>query len=282
MKVILCKGLPGAGKTRWAKQLQASNPGQYKHISKDDLRLMLDDGKWSGSNEKMVLKARDLLILLALDNGKHVLVDDTNLNPIHEKHIRDLVKSRNVEVVIQDFTSVPIETCIANDLKRPNSVGEKVIRKMYRDFLNLPVRTILYNPDLPNAIICDLDGTLSLLNGRNPYDASTCDQDLLNDAVYKVLIKFASSHHILLVSGRKEEFRPQTLSFLTRHDVPYDALWMRPTGDNRNDTIIKEEIYDREIRDKYNVVFIMDDRDRLIQMWRSLGLTVFQVADGQF
>src|SRR5687768_1236213 len=107
--IILTKGLPGCGKTTWAKQLQGAHPPQYKRINKDDLRAMLDNGLWSGGNEKMVLKARDVLINLALDAGKHAIIDDTNLNPVHEAHIRDLAKARgDATVETQDFTDVPL------------------------------------------------------------------------------------------------------------------------------------------------------------------------------
>jgi hypothetical protein len=57
---------------------------------------------------------------------------------------------------------------------------------------------------------------------------------------------------------------------------------MRQTDDNRKDSIIKEEIYDAHIRGKYNVLFVLDDRDQVVQMWRSLGLTVLQCNEGDF
>lgn len=57
---------------------------------------------------------------------------------------------------------------------------------------------------------------------------------------------------------------------------------MRPAGDQRDDRIVKEEIYRREIEGKYNVRFILDDRDKVVRRWRELGLPCFQVADGDF
>ena len=285
-QIILTKGLPGCGKTTWCKQLQADNPGQYKHVSKDDLRAMLDGGKWSGGNEKLVIKARDMLINLALDAGKHVLIDDTNLNSVHEMHIRDLVKARgDTTVEIKDFTDVPLETCIERDLKRPDSVGEKVIRKMYNEWLRPTPPKIERDPALADCIVCDLDGTLALLNGRDPYNASTCEQDGLNTAVYETLSRFSDDyrdHQVILVSGRMDTYRPQTEAWLMKHNVPHSALYMRPKGDMRKDVLIKQEIYERQIKGKYNVLFILDDRQQVVDGWRSLGLTVFQVAEGDF
>lgn len=185
IQVILMKGLPASGKSTFAKALIDEKPNSYKRISKDDLREMLDNSHWSKDAEKMILDVRDMLILKAIENRKHVIVDDTNLAPKHEQHIRELVKGI-AEVKIQDFTDVDIDECIRRDLLRPKSVGAKVIRGMYNSFLK-PQESIPYDFRLPDAVICDLDGTLCLMNGRNPYDASTCQDDLLNAEVMDVL-----------------------------------------------------------------------------------------------
>lgn len=98
---------------------------------------MLDGGVWSKRNERFVLAARDALILQALGDGFSVIVDDTNLVPVHEQHIRDLVAGR-AEVVIQDFTAVPIDVCIARDAARAATVSERVIRRMHRMYVASP------------------------------------------------------------------------------------------------------------------------------------------------
>src|SRR5579859_5121355 len=129
--VIILKGLPASGKSTWAREQVEQYPGRYKIISKDSLRAMLDCGKWSKGNEQFILKTRNMLILLALEEGYHVLVDDTNLHPKHLEAIRELVKGK-AEVEVKDFTDVPLGTCIERDRHRPNYVGEQVIRRMYR------------------------------------------------------------------------------------------------------------------------------------------------------
>jgi tRNA uridine 5-carbamoylmethylation protein Kti12 len=136
VRVILTKGLPGSGKTTWAKRVIAESPGAYKRVNKDELRVMLDAGRWSPGNERFVEAVRDQIILAAVDAGRHVIVDDTNLDPRHETHIRRLVDGR-AEVVVEDF-DVPLDECIRRDGERPDPVGERVIRQMYRDFLALP------------------------------------------------------------------------------------------------------------------------------------------------
>ena len=281
--VIILKGLPASGKSTWAREQVEQYPGRYKIISKDSLRAMLDCGKWSKGNEQFILKTRNMLILLALEEGYHVLVDDTNLHPKHLEAIRELVKGK-AEVEVKDFTDVPLETCIERDRHRPNYVGEQVIRRMYRDFLHpsLPQAPV-YVEGLPSAIICDLDGTLALFNGRNPYDAAKCEEDIVNGPVLDILGKYANHGcYIILVSGRKEEHRPQTERWLAKHLISYHALYMRPTDDNRKDSIIKREIYEQHIQCRYNITFVIDDRTQVVQVWRALGLTCFQVAEGDY
>lgn len=280
-RVIILKGLPACGKSTWCREMLRKNPGQYKRISKDDLRAMLDDGVWGKANERFILNVRDALILLALRESYSVLVDDTNLHRKHEETIRELVKGQAV-VEIKDFTDVPLEECIARDKRRANYVGEDVIRSMYREFLRPPLPALVIDPTLPQAIICDLDGTLALLNGRNPYDAAQCEQDRVNRPVADILRRYEKTLSILLVSGRKELHREQTKRWLAAHDISYSELWMRRTDDNRKDALIKREIYDEQIAGKYSILFVLDDRDQVVDFWRSLGLTCLQVAEGDF
>lgn len=141
--------------------------------------------------------------------------------------------------------------------------------------------------DKPRAVICDLDGTLSLFEKedktskyyRNPYDASTCDKDCLNKAVAYVLERV---DNVILLSGREEKYRRQTETFLDKHHIAREALYMRSTGDFRKDSIVKEELYRNHVQDNYHILFVIDDRDQVVKMWREIGLTCFQVAEGNF
>jgi len=291
-KIILTKGLPGSGKTFWAKEFQKENPN-FKRINKDELRSMLDNGKWSKDNEKFVLYVRDVMIQLALNDGYDVIIDDTNLHHKHEQQIREILKSvlDGAQVTIQDFTHVPLKECIANDLKRLNSVGKDVIMKMYNQFLKPPPAIApKFIEGVPDAIICDLDGTLCLLNGRSPYDASTCENDGVNLAVSRILTDSGLADemsggptYLIFVSGREDKYREETLKFFEKNDLNEpDELFMRPTGDTRKDSILKKEIYDNHIKGKYNIKYVLDDRDSVVEMWREQGLTCLQVAPGDF
>lgn len=291
-KVLILKGLPGSGKSTYAKKLVSDNPGVWKRINKDDLRAMLDADHFSRGNEKFIIKVRDALIKAALHDGKSVVSDDTNLHDRHETRMRQIVqefcKETGHEVAVEvKLIDTPLEECIQRDLKRTASVGERVIRETYNKyFLKRTERGPHYseqNESLPKAIICDLDGTLAILK-RNPFDASTCEQDELNRPVYDVVKSYHErGHRIILVSGRMDTYKPQTLKWLEKHQIPYDELIMRREKDMRKDSMIKREIFDNHIKENYYVEFVLDDRNQVVDMWRKeLGLACLQVNYGNF
>jgi predicted kinase len=277
LRVYICKGLPASGKSTWARGYVSEHPNTTKRINKDDLRAMLDAGRHSKSNEQFVEQSRDQLIVAALQAGKHVIIDDTNLAPRHEARIRQLVKGL-AEVEVKWF-HIELDEAITRDLSRPNSVGEKVIRHMWKQFIAPPAMTYEIDPLLPTTIIVDLDGTLALMVARGPYDAAQCETDELNAVVASIIVHH---EHVLLMSGRDEQFRPETERWLAMHGIRYDELHMRARGDARKDSIVKRELFEAHVRGKWNVSFVLDDRDQVVDMWRDLGLVCLQVAPGDF
>ena len=139
-----------------------------------------------------------------------------------------------------------------------------------------------HNPALSTVVIFDMDGTLALLGGRDPYNAFHCSNDPPHTPVLRVAQTMAEKFGLLIVSGRYEAVRPQTEFWLKKHEVPYAELFMRPDGDNRNDAIIKLEIFRDRIAPKYNVLCVYDDRDRVVEAWRWIGVPCFQVQSGAF
>lgn len=289
MKTIyMTKGLPASGKSTWAKEMQSSNPNILR-VNKDDLRAMLHNGRWSRANEKQVLELRDQIIKSGLDRGMHVIVDDTNLSVKHFNRLSQLAKQYGVRLEVKDFTDVPLEECINRDLNRTNSVGEKVIRDMHNQFLKPKQDTKALNPmvfdaRLPYCVIFDLDGTLACMGDRSPYDGKACGADSVNKSIRALLkvIKNTGDFKVGIFSGRSEEAMYETREWLKDNHIDWSFLAMRRSGDNRKDAIIKKEMFDKYIRDKYNVLFVVDDRDQVVKMWRDIGLVCLQVNYGDF
>ena len=309
-KVTICRGLPASGKTTWAKKQDAVR------INKDDLRAMLDDGKWSSKREKLVLDTRDSIIIKSLRQGRNVIIDDTNLHPKHISRISEVVEAQSqidgveYEWEVKDF-EISLHDAIKRDVKRERSVGEDVIRNMYNQFIR-PDKRVVNDPlldaiewdddgnmkitkeaeeraNLPDAVIFDLDGTLALIGDRNPYDASQCEYDKLNTPVFNALRMYQNDgYKIIICSGRSGECVEQTDNWLKKNGIAPDLFIMRDpeykddNGQRIPDNELKQKMFMGHIYNKFNVEVVYDDRQKVVDMWRDLGLTVFQVADGRF
>lgn len=139
---------------------------------------------------------------------------------------------------------------------------------------------------LKKCIIVDIDGTVALRNptfDRSPFDYSLVRTDLPNQEVVDIIRSlWESGYKIVFVSGRSDECFNDTFKWLTHFCPPFVKLLMRKKGDDRPDYVVKREIYDKHIKFDYDVVAVFDDRNSVVEMWRQLGLTCFQVAEGDF
>lgn len=301
--VHIMTGLPASGKTTAARALQAEAAGRIRRVNLDDLRAMLDvpdpERGRSYKHEQTVLAIQDAAVRAAVEDGFDVVVDNTHLTSHIPKRLKAAVAGR-ATFVVHDFTDVPVEECLRRDAARERPVGEEIIRilsdkhqsvrkggwRLTAEWLNdqPAVEPYVADPALPSAVMCDIDGTLALTGDRNAYDFSRCEVDLLNEPVRSALDAFrrADGDAIVLLSGRGEEHRPQTEAWLARHEVPYDELWMRPAGDGRRDDVVKAELFDAHVRHRYAVKVSLDDRDRVVAIWRRMGLPTWQVNYGDF
>jgi predicted kinase len=288
-KIVMLKGLPASGKTTFAKKL-IEDQG-FKRINKDDLRAMIDFSKWSKQNEKMIVRVRDQLITMYLDEGYSVVIDDTNFNPIHHVTFKNIAEHYNIPFeVIDDFLEVPVQECIERDLKRGDkSVGRKVIEGMYWKYVQKMPEPILYNESLFDCIICDVDGTLAIKHlGRSPYEGLKAYLDPPRKEIFNLVKKLIDDNTKLIIfSGRENIKEPN--SSKTVLDITYDwlnengfqnipfELHLRKNGDHRKDYIVKKEMYEEFIKDRYNVLYVIDDRPQVIREWKKMGLTVLDV-----
>lgn len=307
--IVLTVGIQGSGKTTWAKELIASEPLRWQRVNRDDLRFMLHGNNHdysSRAHENHITDASNSLLRLALENGNDVILDNTFLDGKSRKSVHLIAQEFGNVTVIEKVFCVPLEIALERNAMRTglSRVPEDVIKACAKRYQVKPDGTfraikdsvtvyekmvdvkLVQNKQLPNVIMCDLDGTLALMNGRNPYDASRCEDDLLNKPVADVVWNChttALTKKTIFMSGRSSKYRAETERFIKKHLplLPYE-LYMRTEGDFRSDSIVKKELYTQHVAGKYYVLFVLDDRNSVVKTWRSMGLTTFQVAEGSF
>lgn len=151
-----------------------------------------------------------------------------------------------------------------------------------------------YVPDItkPRVIIVGIDGTIAHRKDRGSYDWKRVGEDepdeVIRDLMYAMIDHFRSCDNdsedvdIIYLSGRDSVCRQETMDWLNLHNFPDGMLYMRAENDARKDSIVKYELFDTHIRNNYNVLFVLDDRSQVVQMWRDIGLKCLQVAEGNF
>ncbi|RKR92639.1 putative kinase [Micromonospora pisi] len=306
-KLIITRGLMASGKTTFAlalrdEMLAAGQP--VARVNRDSLRRLFH-GKplYTDEAEQQITVAHQAQVRALLRSGVSVIADDTNLPASAVKGWQKLAAQVGAELVIRDeFLEVPVDECVRRDALREghDQVGEEFIQKTFDRYLKQAKGKRLPIPELPTApvaeqyvapavapsiVLVDLDGTMCLHEGRrSPYDETLVGGDAPNMPVRSaVLAMVHAGHRVVFMSGRSEGCREATEKWLAEHyPYAYEGLFMRAAGDGRDDAVVKLELFNAHVRDRYRVAAVFDDRDRVVRMWRSLGLTVFQVADGDF
>ena len=151
---------------------------------------------------------------------------------------------------------------------------------------------------MKNTIIFDLDGTLALIDKRREvstkpngkldwgkfFNSTNIKLDEPNLPVIKMAQLFAEQgFNIVILSGRSNKTETATRSWLSKNKVPFNKLIMRDSETDHftPDWVLKKNMLDENL-DINDVFLVVDDRDRVVKLWRSLGLTTFQVAEGNF
>ncbi len=143
-----------------------------------------------------------------------------------------------------------------------------------------------------DALIVDLDGTLADIRVRLKHlegkkkDWKSFNKSIETDDLHEwcrdILVRFSDDHKIIIVSGRVDDLQEETEKWLEKYEVPYDYLFLRPGHDHRPDTVVKLEIFKKHIKDKFSIKFVLEDRQKVVDMWRGEGLVVLQCAPGDF
>lgn len=295
------KGLrnTASGKSTWAKEF-VKDKKNWVIVSRDEIRE--STGKyWVPEREQYISEVEEFQIKSAIKNNLNVIIDATNLNPKTINKWNNLAKELNIEIEYKLF-DIDIKLALERDKNRERSVGKKVLLNFFEKYFPEKLmkhytdqrlsNTENYNTDLEDCVIVDLDGTICLHNGRNPYDLTKVKYDKANIPLVRLLrIINRYPYKILFVSGREgtEQCKNDSYNWITNNyayqgdDYMRWELFMRKKDDYRPDDIVKEEIYHEQIEPYYNVLAVFDDRDRCVKLWRhKLNLLTLQVYEGDF
>jgi predicted kinase len=304
--ILILKGVPASAKSTYCRELMAKEVGQWRRINNDDLRTACDFGVYSPENEKTIRKMRDFLLKEYLTAGFNVIHDNVNASKKNYDEVISVVNKLNLDVEVREVPFfIELDEAVERDSQREGKakVGKEVIEKFWKmlggkNFKNyVPRQDIFYKRDRAvdrfveplvqdeskdRAIIVDLDGTLAKIGNRSPYSAENCDLvDSPNDYVVKTVeLYYRAGYKIIFCSGRMEKDRAPTMRFINKYlpDVEY-RLFMRRDDDFRKDYVIKEEIFNNNIKDKFWVNLVIDDRLSVCQLWFRLGLNLLRAGD---
>lgn len=310
-KIIMFVGLPASGKSSEAK-LRLFD-GNVMRVNRDDIRAMLF-ARWKGRKEQVVTNIETEAIRSAVLEGYDIIIDDTNLNPSTQQKWKTLANELGVVLHTEDFKT-PVAECVSRDFMRSGSarVGRAVIENMALRYGRLEPL-----PTDKKVVIWDVDGTMADCLHRKTYlnVCKNCNEteefhqapavnECLEfvpgkknhkifyakvnlDAPIQTVIDWNRSCHEagyynIVVSGRPTDLAGNaTEAWLNMYGVKYNHMFMRAAGDFTDDTRVKQEILDRILQwiPKEQIAFTVDDRPRVVRMWKQNGIICYDVGEG--
>jgi predicted kinase len=302
-KVILTRGIPGSGKSTWAKAWVAEDPENRVRFNWDDMRKMMGP-YWVPSREHVNahLLFAGLHAVSHVDEPYDVVIDNMNLNPKSCKSIVEWVslfnnseqsnKSNTMYTVEYKDFFIPLEECIRRDAQRKEPVGEQTIRKIWNSYKHFIQTTNVENYvnnlrawDIgkPTCVVVDMDSTLCFNTTKRPWFGEGATEGMINDVpnggVCDVVIELQKTYPIIIATGRDTTQVDVTKQWLSDHGINPKDYYFRTKGDRRKGVEVKREQIEK-IMEKYNILVVFEDCEPIVEMYRELGLTVLQPNKG--
>jgi len=149
-ELVVTRGLPGCGKSTWAKAWVAKDVAHRARVERDQLRAMMHDSVWKGQDtENQIRLVQEQAIISLLRSGVSVVVSDTNLIPHVFDSLKNLAQAEGVTLVVKDFRNVPLETVLKQNAQRTGKefIPEDVIQKMYDKHIKHLPKPKVHRPD---------------------------------------------------------------------------------------------------------------------------------------
>lgn len=291
-------GPPGSGKSTYARS------------------LIYDDGDHGLAtiyvNQDSQSKKHLDIFQEAIDSEKDIVLDRMNFSKGQRARYLDVARSRGYVIkiiVFHENYNTCLERCrnrfgkheTINDEQSARGALNTFFTKYERPTQDEADKIEFQYPegDKPSAIVIDLDGTLCDVAHRRHFvrregkkDWSGFFKGMVDDVPNKwcadIVKSMSNEHTIVYCSGRPDNWRPHTVEWLKKYDL-CDVngsddfhLYMRSRNDSRDDRIIKEMLLDFEILTRFKPYFTIDDRKRVVDMWRSRGYTCLHCDEGEF
>lgn len=314
-RLIVTIGPSCSGKTGWTERFldSVTKRGEYLgvtfstcdwvNINRDDIRFLLfTEGKrdwtryrFNKANENRVTELEDQLALDAFSEDKNIIVSNTNLNPKYRKKWKDFAAEHGYEYEEKLFPA-KWEDLVKRNAQREGGISEHILWWQYKKYMQQfgmigehKVIPYSHTLGLPSTVIVDLDGTVACMKGvRKPFDWHLVGEDNPRQAIIDMLGGLTDTvDHITFMSGRDGVCFKDTEAWIKKYVIPYTLakeyqFVIRPAGDTRKDDVIKYELFDKYVRDKYNVYAALDDRYSVIRLWSILDIpNIIQVGEYQ-
>lgn len=305
--IILTRGLPGSGKSTWArKEVDRKGTDKATRINRDDLRMELLGSYWTGKkeDEELVTVTQTARAREALAQGKDVYIDDTNLNPISLNHWRNIAEEHDgkVQTAIKDFDVSP-EECIRRDAERikrgergtgPDVINTMVARAYTKQgrmpslpkSLTQQIKPAPPSHLRPNVVVFDVDGTLCDVRPVRHHVRPTQGKKRNFHAFHMDSLYCPPNHEVVemmkqvqaaglkavVVTAREARYERVTEKWMEAVGITPDDFYMRPLGDHRPDYEVKKDIL-AKMSKHYNVVHAVDDNPQVLRLWKEEGIT---------
>ena len=293
-KLIILQGPPCSGKSTWAAEYKRQDDPEVIIVNRNDIRLEINNGKYTMEREDEVTEIEYYRVINGLKDGKTVILDATNLNPIYLKKWLRLPIEYTYE--FKEFY-VPYAEAMRRSKARRDSGGlyinRNVMTRFYKKYYpkefreELTDRRVIREPEvrLPSVVICDLDVTLALHQGREPFEWDLLKTDKIDPRLRLLLNNFMGLYKVLFVTGRPESTRLATTEWLQDPENKLHSNWelfMRKNNDFSHGDDYKEKVYRENIEGKYNVLCVFEDSNKCVTRWRELGLLTCQVENSDY